>query len=153
MELITTIEQDIKTAMKSKDTERLETLRAIRTEFTTLEKSGTGVTEAQLIAKLQKMSKVRQETAAVFQAAKREDLMAKELAEATVIEAYLPKKMDELDVMSLVLKVARENHLTFIKPNMGKIVKLAVEESRGTTDGKTVSGIVNGIINSANADI
>lgn len=153
MELITTIEQDIKTAMKNKDTSRLETLRAIRSEFTTLEKSGTAVTEGQLIAKLQKMSKVRQETAAVFQAAKREDLMAKELAEATVIEAYLPQKMDDSDVVKLLLKVAAENHLTFTKPNMGKIVKLTVDAANGGTDGKTVSGMVNNIINAANADI
>jgi uncharacterized protein YqeY len=152
MELITTIEQDIKTAMKDRDTDRLETLRAIRSEFTTLEKSGTDVTEAQLIAKLQKMSKVRHETAAVFAAAERSDLAFKEMAEANIIEAYLPKKMAEEDVISLTLKVAAENHLTFIKQNMGKIVKLTVDAANGGTDGKVVSGIVTTIINAATAN-
>lgn len=153
MELIKTIEADIKTAMKNKDSARLETLRAIRSEFTTLEKSGNDVTESILIAKLQKMSKVRQETAVVYKTAQREDLMAKELGEAAIIEAYLPKEMDEHDVRTLVLKVIRDNKLEATKPNMGKIVKLTVEAANGQTNGKLVSTIVGDIITSGNVEI
>lgn len=153
MTLIETIIADMKSAMKAKDTLRLETLRAVRSEFTALEKSGNEVTEALLVAKLQKMSKARQETAAVYKAAQREDLEAKELAEASIIDTYLPKEMDEHDVRTLILKVMDSNQLEAIKSNMGKIVKLTVEQANGRTNGKTVSTIVNDIITSGNAAI
>ena len=90
------ISQDLKTAMKSRDTDRLSTLRMILSEVQYKEKEkGIAVDDQAVVQILQSMVRKRREAAEQFEKGGRRDLSEKELAEITVIESYLPEQLAE----------------------------------------------------------
>ena len=128
-------------AVKDKNIERRDTLKLVKAYFTNLEKSGSIPTETDYMSGLQKMVKVRKENATQFP-----QMAITELVEATIIEEFVPKQMTEEEVNVLIQTVLQETDLQLIKKNMGTIVKAVVTASGGTTDGKTVSNLVNKLI-------
>ena len=145
--IITEIKEALKKAMMMKDAPRLECLRSVSTAFTNLEKSGkSAIVESDYMSVLQKLYKQRIESGDMYKTAYRYDLMDIELAEAAIINEFIPQALSQDQVLLLVHEVIKENNYTLTKKDMGKIVKDTVSKAVGMTDGKVVSNIVLGLI-------
>ena len=144
MNLQEKVMQEIKAAMKVKDTVTLESLRAIKSALllAQTEKGAKGVlSEADELKLLQKLVKQRKDSAAIFQEQGREDLAAPELEQAAVIERFLPKQLSEAEIEEVVDKVIAQTGAENMK-DMGKVMGMVTKELAGKADGKTISGIV-----------
>lgn len=135
--------QQMKEAMKSKDTTALEALRALKSAFLLANTSGSGVelSEADEIKIVQKLVKQRKDSAVIFEDQGREDLAEPELAQAAVLEKFLPAQMSEEDIKAVVDKIIAETGASSMK-DMGKVMGIASKQLAGKADGKTISGIV-----------
>ncbi|MDR1552960.1 MAG: GatB/YqeY domain-containing protein [Prevotellaceae bacterium] len=147
MSLELTINNDIKTAMLAKDKLRLETLRSIKAGILlakTAEKA-TEITEDFEIKMLQKMAKQRKESAAIYNQQNRPELAEKELAEATIIEQYLPQQLSEEEITDLLQKIIAETGATSAK-DMGKVMGAASKQLAGKADGRLISETVKKLL-------
>ncbi len=140
--LSTTIMDDIKTAMKAKDTVSLNTLRALKTAITNaaIEKGGLGteLTDAEEIGIVRKQLKQREDSKSQFENAGRAELAATEAAEMEVLNKYLPAAMSLEDIVSAVESAIAETGATG-KADMGKVMNLLKEKTEGRADGKILS--------------
>lgn len=145
MNLTDQINTDIKNAMLAKDASKLEALRAIKSALLLLKTSTDGQSEATELKALQKMVKQRKETAEVYVGQGRQELADVELAQAAVIENYLPKQMSEDE-----LKMILQNIITTIgassPADMGKVMGAATKELSGKADGSVISKIVKELL-------
>ena len=144
MSLQEKVMQELKTAMKTKDQVSLESLRAIKSALLlaqTEKGAGGAISEQEELKILQKLVKQRKDSAAIFQEQGREDLAAPELAQAAVIEKFLPKQLSEEEIEEVVDRVISQTGATDMK-DMGKVMGMATKELAGKADGKTISGIV-----------
>jgi uncharacterized protein YqeY len=147
MSLTDQINNDLKEAMKAKDTTTLTALRAIKSQLllAATEKGGGESTEEAEIKMLQKQVKQRKESAELYKTQGREDLAEAELAEASIIEKYLPKQLseDELKpiIQSIIEKVGAAG-----PQDMGKVMGAASKELAGQADGKTISLVVRQLL-------
>lgn len=136
------INTDIKTAMLSKDKERLAALRDIKSKLLLEATSGTGdVSEEAALKIVMKLHKQRVETHALYVAQNREDLAADELFQAKVIEEYLPKMMSEEEVKSEVLAAIASTGASSPQ-EMGKVMGVLTGKLAGKADGKLISTLV-----------
>lgn len=148
MSLKEQLQQDVVKHMKDGDRVSLQTVRNVLGEIETREKSGkTPVTldDAQLTSLLQKEAAKRRETASIYAEAGEQDRADRELAEAMVIEAYLPKALSREEVEAIVDNVIaglKEAGLELSMRQMGQVMKPVTAEVAGRFDGKTVSEIV-----------
>lgn len=136
--------QELKTAMKEKDAVALESLRAIKSALllAQTEKGAKGTLSSEEELKLlQKLVKQRKDSAAIFQEQGREDLAAPELAQAAVIERFLPKQLSEEEIEQVVDEVIKETGAETMK-DMGKVMGMVTKRLAGQADGKTISTIV-----------
>lgn len=145
MSLEDKINTDIKAAMLAKETQKLEALRAIKSAILLLKTSGETITPEAEIKALQKMVKQRRETAEIYQKQNRPDLAEVELAQAAVIEQYLPAQMSE-DEIREALKNIIANLGASSPSDMGKVMGVATKELSGKADGKTISAIVKQLL-------
>lgn len=140
--------EEIKTAMKAKDTVALEALRAIKSEIL-LAQTATGskedISEADEIKLLQKLVKTRKDSATIFTEQNRLDLTEPELAQIAVIEKFLPAQLSEAEVEVIIAKIIAETGASGIAA-MGKVMGLAAAQLGGTAEGKTISGIVKKLL-------
>ncbi len=144
MSLQEKVMQELKAAMKVKDTVTLESLRAIKSALllAQTEKGASGtVSEADELKLLQKLVKQRKDSASIFKEQGREDLAAPELEQAAVIEKFLPKQLSASEIEAIVDKVIEQTGAETMK-DMGKVMGLVTKELAGQADGKTISGIV-----------
>lgn len=137
--------EDLKAAMKAKDSERLTVLRALKTALTNaaIEKGGMG-TELEPNEELnvvRKQIKQRQDSFEQFQKAGRDELAAKEAAEIKILEGYLPAPLSPEEISKLVDEAVAETGASS-RADMGKVMKLLQERSGGRADGKTLSAEV-----------
>ena len=134
----------LKEAMKCKDQTALTALRAVKSAIL-LAQTETGskeeLTEEQELKLLQKQVKQRKDSAAVYIDPGREDLAEPELAEAKVIEQFLPEAMSEDEVAKIVEDLIAKTGAEGMK-DMGKVMGIASKELAGRADGKTISNIV-----------
>ncbi len=148
MSLSTQIMDEIKTAMRAKDTIALEALRAIKSEIL-LAQTATGskeeITEADEIKILQKLVKMRKDSYEIFTTQNRSDLAEPELAQIAVIEKFLPAQLSEADVEAIVVKIIAETGASGIAA-MGKVMGLAAAQIGGQAEGKTISSIVKKLL-------
>ena len=148
MSLSTLIMDDIKTAMRAKDTIALEALRAIKSEIL-LAQTSTGakeeITEADEIRILQKLIKMRKDSASIFTTQNRPDLAEPELAQIAVIEKFLPAQLSETEVEAIIAKIIAETGASGIA-SMGKVMGIASVQLGGTAEGKTISAIVKKLL-------
>ena len=131
MALFETISEDIKAAMKARDKVRLDTLRNIKKVF--------------LEAKTAPGANDTLEDADTFIAAGRQDLADVELAQAHVIEEYLPKPLTEAEIEEVVKAVIAETGASTMK-DMGRVMGTASKKMAGKADGKTISAIVKKLL-------
>lgn len=147
MSLQTNITAALKEAMKAKDQVALESLRAIKSELLLAQTSGsaTELTEADEIKLLQKLVKQRKDAAAIFLEQQRNDLAEPELAQAAVIEQFLPAQLSEADVEAAIEEIIAEGNFAGMQ-SMGQVMGLANTKLAGTADGKTISTIVKKLL-------
>ncbi|WP_426486288.1 GatB/YqeY domain-containing protein [Flavobacterium sp. 2] len=148
MSLQTQIMEEIKTAMKAKDTVALESLRAIKSELllaSTASGSKEDLSEEDEIKLLQRLVKTRKESARIFTEQNRPDLAEPELAQVAVIEKFLPAQLSEEEVEAVIAKIIAETGASGIA-SMGKVMGLASAQLGGTAEGKTISTIVKKLL-------
>ncbi len=137
------INEDIKSAMKSGDKLRLETVRSIRALILEFEKSGTGkeLNSEEEIKLLSTAAKKRKDSVEQYRNAGREDLASKEEKELSIIQEYLPKQLTEDDIYNEVKKTA-ENIGAAGKEDFPKLMPQVMKLLKGRADGKVVKNIV-----------
>jgi len=142
MSLLDTLTEDMKTAMKAGEKERLSTIRLLRGYIKDAEiNKRTALTEEEEIAVLTGAAKKRRESIQAYEAAGRKDLADKEAAELTIISAYLPAQMDMGEVERIIEEAIAESGAQTIK-DLGKVMPLVMGRTRGRADGKLVSELV-----------
>ncbi len=148
MSLETKIMDQIKEAMKSKNTIALEALRAMKSEILLLKTSGGdgSVSESQEIALLQKLIKQRKEAAEQFTANDRNELAEKELAQAEVIQSFLPQQLSLEELESSIKDIIAQTGATSAK-DMGKVMGAASAKLAGQAEGKLVAETVKRLLN------
>ena len=148
MDLFDTISADIKSAMLAKEKVRLETLRGIKKEFLEAKtaKGGDGTLSDDAALKiLAKMSKQRRETAVIYAEQNRQDLAYNELAEAAVIEEYLPQPLSDEELTAKLREIIAQVGATSAK-EMGKVMGVASKALAGRADGKVISAKVRELL-------
>lgn len=135
------INADVKASMLAKDAKRLEAVRALKSVILLLKTSPEGLTEESALKAIQKEYKKRKETAEVYIQQNRQDLADDELAQAKVIEDYLPKQLSEDEIKAIVKNAISESGATSAA-DMGKVMGAANKVIAGRADGKVVSQIV-----------
>lgn len=141
MDLFDRISADIKSAMLAKDKIRLETLRGIKKEFLEAKtaKGADGTLSDDRATKiLAKMVKQRRETAQIYSEQSRPELAQNELAEAAVIEEYLPKQLSDEQLTAELQKIIAQVGATSPK-EMGKVMGVASKALAGRADGRAIS--------------
>ncbi len=139
-----TIDQEIKKAMLAKNAAQLRGLRAIKAALllAKTEKGSTEeVSEDAELKILQKLVKQRKESSDIYKQQAREDLALVEDEEIEVINAFLPKQMERVDVENIIAGIIKECGASTMK-DMGKVVGLANKELAGKADGKLIAEIV-----------
>lgn len=148
MNLESKITEPLKEAMKSKNQIALEALRAIKSELMLMKTSGSAVeiSENQEIALLQKLIKQRKEAAEQFTANNRTELAEKELAQAEVIQKFLPTQLSseelETELKAIVSEVGAEG-----PKDMGKVMGAANQKLAGRAEGKAIAEMVKKLLN------
>ncbi len=148
MSLEVKIMDQMKEAMKAKDSVALEALRAIKSAII-LAKTEAGatdtLTEDQEIKMLQRLVKMRKDSAEIFTKQNRPDLAEPELAQIAVIEKFLPAQLSEEEVEAIISKIIAETGASGIA-SMGKVMGLATAQIGGQAEGKVISGIVKKLL-------
>jgi uncharacterized protein YqeY len=139
------IQNDMKAAMLAKDSARLEAIRAVKAVLLLLKTSPEGLTEDSAMKSLQKEVKKRKESAEIYTTQDRKDLADVELFQAGVIEAYLPKQMDEAELRTALQQLISEVGATSAA-DMGKVMGAATKKFAGKADGKLISAIVKDLL-------
>ena len=137
MTLADTVKQDVASAMRAGEKERVAALRLVLSELQKNAKEGGG----DELAVLRRERKRRLESAAAFRDAGRSELADGEEAEARIIEAYLPAEMPDDELRAIVSDAIAETGATSPK-DMGQVMKAAMAKVDGRADGKRVSSLV-----------
>lgn len=148
MTLFDQISEDIKAAMKARDKVRLETLRNIKKVFLeakTAPGANDTLEDADALKILQKLAKQGRETAQTYIDNNRQDLADEELAQAKVIEEYLPKPLTEEEIEKEVKDIIAQTGAQGMK-DMGKIMGMASKKMAGRADGRAISTIVKKLL-------
>lgn len=141
------ISEDVKTAMRSKDKERLAALRLIQAAFKQKEvDERIELNDEQTIAILDKMAKQHRDSINQFQDAGRNDLVTKEQFELDIIESYLPAKLSEAEINDMIEAAISKTGAESIK-DMGKVMGLLKGELQGRADMGQVSGLIKARLN------
>ncbi len=151
MSLQTQINEDLKSALKSKEEPKLSTLRLLKSDIQ-YELTKTGVStlnDDQVIALIRANSKKRRESASEYRKANREDLAIKEEAEDAILTSYLPANMPESELREVVARVIKE--LAPKSPaEAGKVIGKVMQEVKGkNADGSLVSSLVKSLMSEA----
>lgn len=135
------INADVKASMLAKDSKRLEAVRALKAVILLLKTSPEGLTEESAMKAITKEYKKRKETAELYISQNRQDLADDELAQAKVMEDYLPKQLTEEEIKAIVKNAIAEVGASSAA-DMGKVMGAANKVVAGKADGKLVSQIV-----------
>jgi uncharacterized protein YqeY len=133
------ITEDMKSAMRAGERERLGTIRLILAAIKQREvDERITLDDTQVLAVLEKMVKQRKESIAQFESGGRSDLVAKERAELQVLQAYLPEQMSETEIDALIAEAVASTGATSIK-DMGKVMGVVKAKAQGKADMGAVS--------------
>ena len=141
-DLKTRIQEDVKTAMKAGDKERVGLLRMLTAELKQKEVvEQLQLTDAVVIAAIEKMIKQRREAETQFTAGARPELAQKEAREIAALAAYLPQQLSEGELATLIDQAIRDTGAAGIK-DMGKVMGVIKGKAAGRADMGKVSGLV-----------
>lgn len=145
MSLKDTIIADLTAAMKARDADKLSTLRMVKANLMNRQiDAGRELTDDEVTKALQSLVKQRRDSIESYESAGRTELAAKEAAEITVIEVYLPQAATADEIEAAVTAAVAETGATSMK-DMGTVMKAAMAHLSGkSADGKMVSEAVKG---------
>lgn len=139
------LSEDIKNAMRAKDSVALNTLRALKSALTNaaIEKGGLGTAleNTECLAIVRKQIKQRQDSIEQFDKAGRTELADNEKSEMAILEKFLPAALSESEVAAMLEKAIADTGATS-KADMGKVMKVLQELVDGRADGRTLSQAV-----------
>ncbi len=145
--LIEKIENDLKAALKQKDTMRVSVLRMLKTAIInrTIEKNTNKLDDGEIVSLIRKDATRHQDSIEQFQKGSREDLVKKESAELEVLKSYLPKEPTPEEIKEVVKTVIAELNASG-KKDFGKVMKVSMERLKNSCDGKTLSSVVGELL-------
>ena len=142
MSLKPQITEDMKTAMRAKDSVRLGAIRLLLSAIKQREvDERIELTDADVIAVIEKMLKQRRDSIAAFESANRTDLADIEKFEVSVLQTYMPKQMSDAEISAIVDQVIADSGAQGAK-DMGKVVGLVKPLVAGMADMGKVSGLI-----------
>ena len=144
MKLIEKISSSIISAMKEKNVDELESLRAIKSALLlaqTQKGSDGNIKESDEIKILQKLVKQRKESAEIYKNQNRLELADIEIKQSKIIERFLPVQMNFEDLEKLIVEIINQTGAQGMK-DMGKVMGITSVKLSGKADGKTISNIV-----------
>ena len=150
MNLSEQIDADLKAAMIARDEVRKLTIRGIKKEIIeakTAPGANGAITDDTIVKIVVKLLKQRKESAAIFSQQNRPDLAENELAEAVILESYLPKQMSAGELETAIKAIIAETRAQGPK-DMGKVMGAAGKELAGKADGRLISETVKRLLNS-----
>lgn len=147
MPLAEQLQQEIKAAMLAKDAPRLNALRMLKSAlgYVQIEKKADALSDADILAVVQREVKKRRDSAEQFTGAGRAELAAVETAEIAVLEIFLPKQLTAEELEALVRATIQEVGATD-KKQMGAVMKAVQAKVAGRADGKTISTLVGKLL-------
>ncbi len=144
-ELSQQITEDMKTAMRERNTLALNTIRMLKSSIknAAIEKGGASaeLTDPEILAVIRREVKKRQDSVEQYTVAGRTELVEQEQAEIAVLNGYLPEPLNEAELEGIILSAIAEVGATSRK-EMGAVMKLVQERTDGRADGKTLSQAV-----------
>ena len=144
MSLLINLNDELKSAMRAKDSLKLEALRAIKSEVLLAQTSSGGgalLSKDDEIKLLHRLIKQRKDSAAIYKDQNRVDLASPEEDQAAVISTFLPDQLSSVQIEKIVANVILKIGAEGMK-DMGKVMGIASNEIAGKADGKTISTIV-----------
>jgi uncharacterized protein YqeY len=144
MGVLDNLTEEIKNAMRSKNTVKLESLRAIKSAVLLAETSSGSsgnISDQEAIKLLQRLVKQRKDSAAIFKEQNRLDLAEPEEAQAEVIASFLPIQLTDQELESAIATIIESSGAEGMK-DMGKVMGMASKQLAGKSDGKRISNIV-----------
>jgi hypothetical protein len=148
MTLFEQINDDIKSAMKAREKEKLEALRGIKKvmlEAKTGKGAGTELSDDEAMKIISKLAKQGSDSAAIYKEQGRADLYEQEIAQVAIFEQYLPEKMSDEDLSAAVKAIIEEVGASSMK-DMGKVMGIASQKLAGKADGAAISVKVKALL-------
>lgn len=149
MALFQQMTEELRTAMKSGDTLKRDTIRfvqsAVKNEAIEMRKPVTELSDEEVLAVLKRIAKQRKDSIVEFQAANRTDLVEKEQSELDIIATYLPAQLPEIEVERMVREAITETGATG-KNALGKVMGVAMKKAAGRTDGNVIRNIAERLL-------
>ena len=145
--LLDLIKEDLKIAMKAKDSLTVSTLRMVTSAIKNVEinnrasDSSGSINESEIIQLISKMIKQRKESAEIFNTSGREDLEKKENYEIIIIQKYMPLQIDDSKINSILDEAIKETDSVQIR-DMGKVMSFLKDNYSGQMDFGKVSGML-----------
>ena len=147
MNLRETINQDVKNAMKAKDTKTRDALRLLTSAFKQIEvDERKELTDDDVVKIIQTQVKRRNDAASQYKDAGRDDLMQIELDEIAVYTPYLPVQLSDDELSSALQEIISKTGASTMK-DMGKVMGMASKELAGKADGKRINECVKKLLN------
>ena len=142
MSLLAELNEDIKTAMKSRDKERLSVLRMIKSSLVNEEiAKGSELNSDEELTVLAREKKQRNESLEEFTKADRQDLVSKLENEIVIVDEYLPQQLSQEEVAALVKEAVQQTGASSMA-DMGKVMGALMPKVKGKADGNIVSSLV-----------
>ena len=146
MSLLAQIQEDIKSALRSGERLKLTTLRILLSAIKKREKdTKQEITEDAILAIIEKQVQLRNEAAELYEAANRLELFKKENEEASILQGYLPEKLDELALTQIIETIIFKIDAETIQ-DMGRVMAELKNQSQGSIDMKQASDIVKRLL-------
>lgn len=146
MTLIDQIDQDVKKALKARETHKLSVLRGLKSDLKYRQiEASDDLTEEQVIEVLSSARKKRQESIEQFERGGRQDLAEKEKFELSIIASYLPQQLSEAELRPLIQAAIEESGVDSPQ-KIGLVMKVLMPRIKGRADGKLVNRLVAEIL-------
>ena len=146
MRLKEQLQQDLKIAMKEKDTFKRDTIRFLMSAIKQVEvDTRKELSDEDLVKIIQKSVKQREEAARQYKEGGREDLYEKEMKEAELLKTYLPKQLSDEELKAELVQIIEEVGATSMK-DMGKVMGVATKKLAGKADGKRINQMVKELL-------
>ena len=146
MSLLKSITDEMYSSMKSGDKEKANTLRTLISKLKDQQiKLREDISDEETLKVIKTLVKQRKESAEIYSKAGRQELAKKENFEISILDKYLPKKMSDEDVFSLIKKIVDETNAKDLS-DIGKVMPLVMQRGEGKVDGKIANRILRSLL-------
>lgn len=149
MNLFDQINEDLKSAMKAREKEKLEAIRNIKKvllEAKAAKGADSELDDQEVTKAISKLAKQGQDSANIYKEQSRPDLYEAEMAQVKVYEQYLPKKLGDDELTTAIQEIIASAGASGMK-DMGKVMGIASKQLAGKAEGKDIAGKVKSLLN------